>query len=89
MKAALKSVCLGLEAAQDKAALCWGVSAGLEDGNYCLFLTGGILQFVSVLTTRKCPTTIRELTGTLRGDLGCCPAHRKVYLCLSFLTAPP
>lgn len=44
---------MGLEAAQDKAALHWWVSAELENGGYCIFCTGSVLQFVySVLTTK-------------------------------------
>lgn len=35
------------------------------------------------------PATIRELTGTLRGNLSCHLTCRKVYLCLSFLEPLP
>lgn len=48
----VKEMELGLEMAQDRAALYWWVSAEMENGEYCIFLTGSILPFVcSVLTT--------------------------------------
>lgn len=44
---------LGLEVAQDRAALHWWVSVEMENGGYCIFFTGIILPFVcSVLATK-------------------------------------